>query len=118
MLKQFVASLLALLRRNFMIPLAVVRLFRRYHRWLALVLALPLLLTLLTGMLASLPSAWLSPIGITHHLLLDLHTGAVFPLGRIYPLLNGLGLLGLLVTGVIMLVGTRRNQSKIDRAAT
>lgn len=45
-----------------------------------------------------------SPInlGLSSSLLLKIHTGEIFHLEGIYPLLNGLGLIGLLVTGLSM----------------
>jgi hypothetical protein len=35
-------------------------------------------------------------------LLLNIHTGEIFNLQAIYPILNGLGMIGLLVTGLSM----------------
>lgn len=89
------------------------RSFRKYHRFLAPILALPLALTVLTGMLITLIEESPIPIGLSPRLLLDLHTGELFGLEGFYPILNGLGLLGLLVTGLSMtsLLG-RKNPSR------
>jgi hypothetical protein len=90
------------------IPIALIRTFRKYHRWLALVLVLPLFLTLVTGVLESLSEAWSLDFGVSHNLLMKIHTGSIFNLGKIYPTLNGLGLLGLIITGISMLGTARR----------
>lgn len=78
------------------------RVFRKYHRSLALIVVLPLILTVLTGMLATIGSEWSVPIGISRSVLMSIHTGEIFHLGSIYPILNGLGLLAMLITGVSM----------------
>lgn len=76
------------------------RLFRKYHRWLAIAYALPLLLTVITGMLF--------PIAKGFHqrqiagFLIHLHTLETFGLDSFFPIINGIGLLGLLVTGIYM----------------
>lgn len=76
------------------------RLFRKYHRWLAIVFALPLLLAVATGMAF--------PIAKSLHqrqlagFLIHLHTLETFGLDGIFPIINGMGLLGLLFTGLYM----------------
>ncbi|HAZ45802.1 MAG TPA: peptidase [Cyanobacteria bacterium UBA11369] len=88
--------------------------FRKYHRTLAIILALPLAVTLLTGMAATMVGEWTVNIGIPRSLLLSIHRGEIFGLQGIYPILNGLGLLGLLVTGLSMsgLFGRKKSQHK------
>lgn len=76
------------------------RSFRKYHRWLGVILALPLMLTVLTGILTTFVREWSISIGIPASLLLSIHTGEIFHLEGIYPILNGVGFLGLLVTGL------------------
>jgi uncharacterized iron-regulated membrane protein len=90
------------------------RLFRRYHRWLAIVCTLPLLLTVITGIGFSIAKA-------LHQrelagMLIHLHTLETFGLDGFFPLINGLGLLGLLVTGVYMttLFRARRPTQTLD----
>ncbi|MEB3358532.1 MAG: peptidase [Synechococcales bacterium] len=78
------------------------RSFRKYHRLLAPIMALPLALTILTGMLVTMNQEWPFSFGIPSSLLLKIHTGEIFGLGAIYPVLNGIGLIGLLVTGLTM----------------
>ncbi len=76
------------------------RLFRKYHRWLAIVCVFPLLLTVITGMLF--------PIAKAFHqrqlagFLIHLHTLETFGLESFFPIINGIGLLGLLITGIYM----------------
>ena len=77
-------------------------LFRKYHRILALIIFLPLILTTITGMATTMTAEWRLNLGISRHLLLDIHTGEIFHLQAVYPILNGLGVIGLLVTGISM----------------
>ena len=46
---------------------------------------------------------WSLNLGVSRSLILKLHTGEIFHLQGFYPILNGLGLLGLLITGISML---------------
>lgn len=76
--------------------------FRKYHRILGIIIALPLTVTVVTGMLASMVKEWPINTGISARFLLKVHTGEIFNLQAIYPVLNGLGMIGLLVTGLSM----------------
>ena len=78
------------------------RAFRKYHRAIALIISLPVALTVITGMIVTMVGEWGLNIGLTRGFLLSLHTGEIFHLQGIYPILNGLGLIGLLVTGLSM----------------
>jgi hypothetical protein len=78
------------------------RVFRKYHRAIAPVLVLPLLLTVVSGMGATMIREWGLNLGLTANFLMKIHTGEIFHLEGIYPILNGLGLLALLVTGITM----------------
>ncbi|MEC4816282.1 MAG: peptidase, partial [Scytonema sp. PMC 1069.18] len=78
------------------------RSFRKYHRILGIILCIPLLLTVVTGMLATIVGEWPINTGLSSSFLIDIHTGEIFHLQAIYPLLNGLGLIGLLFTGLSM----------------
>ena len=93
--------------------IAMKRAFRKYHRTLALIVSLPLALTVLTGMAATVVREWPISTGLSSNLLLRIHTGEVFHLQAIYPILNGLGLIGLLVTGLSMssLFGTQTQKT-------
>lgn len=75
------------------------RLFRKYHRWLAIVCALPLSLTVITGMALAIAKA-LQQRQLAGFLI-HLHTLETFGLGDFFPIVNGIGLLGLLVTGYL-----------------
>lgn len=76
------------------------RLFRKYHRWLAIVCALPLLLTVITGM--TFPIAKALHQRQLAGFLIHLHTLETIGLEDFFPIINGLGLLGLLITGIYM----------------
>ncbi|AUT00195.1 peptidase [Nostoc sp. CENA543] len=78
------------------------RSFRKYHRILGIIISLPLILTVLTGMLATFVREWSISIGVPASLLLSIHTGEIFHLEGMYPILNGFGCLGLLATGLSM----------------
>jgi uncharacterized membrane protein len=78
------------------------RAFRKYHRILGLIVALPIALTVLTGMVITIVREWPLGIEISSRFLLKIHTGEIFHLQAIYPILNGLGMIGLLVTGLSM----------------
>ncbi len=78
----------------------MIRAFRKYHRLLAIIMVLPLTLTVLTGM--TFPLAERLEADSIAKTLIGLHSGEIFGLEAIYPLLNGLGLVGLLVTGITM----------------
>lgn len=89
------------------------RLFRKYHRTLAIILSLPILLTIITGIGYTIFDELLG-LGQIGHLILEIHTMEILHLEKIYPLLNGLGLIGLLVTGLSM-TSLFRKQSLSDR---
>ncbi len=78
------------------------RAFRKYHRTLAIIISLPLAITVLTGMAVTVLREWPISAGIPSGWLLELHTGEILHLQGIYPILNGLGIIGLLVTGLSM----------------
>lgn len=88
------------------------RLFRKYHRWLALIILLPLTIIVITGMLTTIAQEWPINIGLASNFLLKLHTGEIFGLQAIYPILNGVSVIGLLVTGASMLGLFGRRQQK------
>ncbi|MEG3842866.1 peptidase [Microcoleus sp. herbarium14] len=90
--------------------------FRKYHRILATIIALPITLTVLTGMAATMGREWSVSTGISSRLLLKIHTGEIFHLQAIYPILNGMGMIGLLVTGLSMsgLFGRKKQPTSND----
>ncbi len=75
-------------------------LFRKYHRSLAIIFALPLLTTVLSGI--TFPIAKALGQRQLAGLLIHIHTLEIFGLEAIFPIINGIGLLGLLVTGLYM----------------
>jgi hypothetical protein len=78
------------------------RAFRKYHRILAPIIFLPLILTTLTGMATTIVAEWNWNLGISRSFLMKLHTGELFQLQAVYPMLNGIGTIGLLITGISM----------------
>jgi hypothetical protein len=89
------------------------RAFRKYHRQIAIIISLPLLVTVITGMAVTVVREWsFINTGIPSRLLLQIHTGEIFHLAAIYPILNGLGLIGLLVTGLMMSGLFRKNKGQ------
>lgn len=76
------------------------RIFRKYHRWLAIVFALPLLTTILSGVLF--------PVARSLHqrslagFLIHIHTMEILGLESVFPVVVGIGLMGLLVTGIYL----------------
>jgi cytochrome b6-f complex iron-sulfur subunit len=87
------------------------RRFRKYHRWIAIILCLPLFITVLTGMGASIAGEWFGQAEFSE-VLLSIHTFRILKMDAIFPVLNGLGLLGLLITGVSM-TGLFRQHSQV-----
>jgi hypothetical protein len=75
--------------------------FRKYHRLIAIAVSIPLIVTVITGVGYTIFDEWLEQ-GEIGEFLLKLHTFEIIGLEKIYPLLNGLGLVGLLVTGLSM----------------
>jgi hypothetical protein len=53
-------------------------------------------------MLATIAQEWPFGVNLPTRLLLKIHTGEIFHLQGIYPILNGLGLIVLLATGLTM----------------
>lgn len=84
--------------------------FRHFHRAIAPIMALPLLLTAITGSIYQI--ADLS--GNDAKWILEIHKGnfGVLKLETIYPFLNTLGLLMLLATGISMWLQMRRSSKK------
>lgn len=76
------------------------RLFRKYHRWLAIAFTIPLFITIITGIGFSIAKAMHQRQ--LAEVLIHIHTLEIFGLGEVFPIINGLGLLGLLVTGIYM----------------
>lgn len=90
----------------------MVRTFRKYHRQIAIAVSIPLMLTVLSGIGYSIFDEWFGQEEIAEFLI-EIHTFEFLGLEKIYPLLNGLGLIGLLVTGLSMTgLFKKRPQSK------
>ncbi|MCU0524532.1 MAG: PepSY domain-containing protein [Elainella sp. Prado103] len=88
------------------------RQFRKLHQTIAPIVLLPLLVTVLTGVTYRLGKSWFGLSREQVHWLMVLHEGEYLgqTLEPLYVLLNGLGLLWMLVTGGIM-VGQNLSRS-------
>jgi len=85
---------------------------RKYHRQAALIFCLPLLFTALTGMSISIADEGLHQEELAAFLM-TVHTFQIFKLDAILPVFNGLGLIGLVATGLsITRLFTKRHQPR------
>ena len=86
--------------------------FRKLHRRLAPILFFPLLASALTGVIYSIAKNWLGIPNSLTNLLIAIHQGKYLgeKLSPIYVLLVGLGLLGMSVTGLVLLNRNRSSQ--------
>ncbi|MCW5318443.1 MULTISPECIES: peptidase [unclassified Nostoc] len=89
--------------------------FRKYHRLIATLFCLPLLFTALTGISIAIADTWLHQEELAGFLI-TVHTLQIFKLDAIVPVLNGLGLIGLVATGVSMtgLFAKRRQPKRME----
>jgi hypothetical protein len=90
----------------------MIRTFRKYHRTIAIAVCLPLILTAITGIGYTIFDKWFGR-GDIAGFLMRVHTFSILGLEEIYPLLTGLGLLGLLFTG-LSLTNLFRKSSKLE----
>ncbi|NEO27884.1 MAG: PepSY domain-containing protein [Kamptonema sp. SIO4C4] len=88
------------------------RTFRKLHRTLAPIIVLPFVVTALTGIAYRLGKSWFDLSRDQVHFLMVIHEGEYLGdfLEPIYVLLNGLGLLFMLGTGIGMLLQTWQPQ--------
>jgi hypothetical protein len=88
--------------------------FRKYHRLIATIFCFPLLFTALTGISIAIAEEWLHQEEFAEFLV-AVHTFRIFKLDAILPVLNGLGLMGLVATGLSMtgLFAKRRQPRQI-----
>jgi hypothetical protein len=78
------------------------RLFRKYHRWLGIILALPLVTTILSGMGYTIANEWFHRKALGN-LMVRIHTFQIFHLEKLLPVWIGVGIIGLLITGLEMM---------------
>lgn len=78
------------------------RLFRKYHRWLGIILALPLVTTILSGMGYTIADEWFHRKALGN-LMVRIHTFQILHLEKLFPVLIGVGMIGLLITGLDMM---------------
>lgn len=80
------------------------RQFRKLHRAVAPIVLLPMFITVLTGVTYRIGKSWFGLSRDQVHFLMVIHEGEYFGqvLEPVYVLLNGLGLLWMLITGSVM----------------
>lgn len=83
--------------------------FRKFHRFIAIAVCLPLLLSAVTGIAIAIADEWFHQPVLGAYLI-KIHTLDYFGIGAIYPILNGLSLIGLIATGMSMIGLFRRKQ--------
>lgn len=87
-------------------------LMRKYHRLIALIFCSPLFFTALTGISIAIAEQWLHQDAWVPFLI-AVHTFQIFKLDAILPIVNGVALIGLVVTGLSMTrLFTKRHQPK------
>jgi uncharacterized iron-regulated membrane protein len=88
---------------------------RRLHRILAVIFSLPLVVTAVAGMAFRLTQSWLGWSKEQAQILMDIHQGSYLgpELRPYYVLIIGLGILGLLATG-ISLSGLFRKRRRVE----
>ncbi|HEY9889059.1 MAG TPA: hypothetical protein V6D02_11705 [Candidatus Obscuribacterales bacterium] len=95
-------------------------LIRQLHRTVAPIVLLPLLITVTTGVTYRLSKDWLGLSRDQVHFLMTLHEGEYLgpALEPFYVLLNGLGLVWMLVTGGVMVWQNWRRSLKAKASPT
>ncbi len=88
------------------------RFLRKVHQKIAPVIFLPLLVTVITGVIFDITETWFNPSESWKELILSIHKGAYLgeKIGILYVILNGLGVVVMLVTGLSMLRSFNRRQ--------
>lgn len=86
---------------------------REYHSTIAPIVLLPLVITVFTGVIYRLGKSWFGLSKDQVHFLMVIHEGGYLGdfFKPIYVLFNGLGLLWMLVTGLIILINSRKKIS-------
>ncbi len=89
--------------------------FRKLHRKTALIIFLPLLISALTGIIYRLGKSWFGMSNKVGNIFMVIHQGEYLgtPLVPVYVLLVGLGLLGMIVTGLSMTGISGNNRSSL-----
>ncbi|MEO0842853.1 MAG: PepSY domain-containing protein [Cyanobacteria bacterium J06643_5] len=92
---------------------------RKLHLTIAPVVILPLLITVSTGVVYRISKDWFGLSRDQVHFLMVLHEGEYLgkTLESVYVLLNGLGLLWMLVTGGAMLFQNFKNSNQANKSS-
>lgn len=86
---------------------------RKYYHILGIIICLPLITAVLTDhSLTTLVREWSVNLGISSRLIMTIHIGEIIHLQGVYSILNGLGLVGLVITGLSLSSGVFHNKVK------
>ena len=90
--------------------------FRKYHRIVAPILFLPLLVTVITGVGFDLAEELFHAPDNVKETIISIHKGGYLgeKLSILYVILNGLGVVVMLITGLLMLMNFRSRQHPSD----
>ncbi|MGB3513693.1 MAG: PepSY domain-containing protein [Microcoleaceae cyanobacterium] len=90
--------------------------FRKFHRIVAPIVFLPLFVTVITGVAYRLGRNWFGLSKDQAHFLMVIHEAGYLgdDIKPFYVLLNGIGLMWMLVTGIVMSGLFTKNKSKQD----
>ncbi|MBW4574982.1 MAG: hypothetical protein KME08_06820 [Aphanothece sp. CMT-3BRIN-NPC111] len=86
--------------------------FRQLHRKLAPLVFIPLGVTAVTGVAFQMATSWFNLEEEKVLFLLDIHRGNYPGLEKVYPVLNGLGVIAMIVTGLSMTSLFRRRPNR------
>jgi len=84
--------------------------WRNLHRFIAPILCLPILVTTLTGVIYRVGRNWFGMSKESAHIFMTIHEGAYLgeQFKTVYVVINGLGLIILMVTGMVALIMTTK----------
>jgi hypothetical protein len=92
------------------------RSLRKLHRFVAPLLFLPLLLTVITGIVFDLSDTYFNFPEKVNNVLISIHKGGYLgeKLSVVYVILNGIGTFAMLITGISMLIKFNRQKKIVE----
>jgi hypothetical protein len=93
--------------------------FRRFHRKLAPIIIIPLLLSALSGVAYRIGRSWFGLSDDFGEFMMGIHEGKFLgkPLVPVYVLLMGIGLIAMIATGISMIQKRRKNSQGESKSA-
>ena len=90
--------------------MTTLRSLRKLHQRIAPIIFLPLLLTVVTGVIFDIAEVWFNAPDSLKESIISIHKGAFLgeKLSIFYVILNGLGVVLMLITGISMLKNFKR----------